>query len=189
VLVSDTALSVLLTATTALAATEDRADKEGKTKIANGVGFKVYKNSLEDAVKAEALKQIGRIRSREYEWDIALENYETSLEILNRFGNLCEIGNIYNATGFNESVINQRPNFWHTELRSRDTESVGAKSHTRKMSGLWFEMLSLLWLLYVDLRKLRRWRVYESRQPDFDPSLSSFSLIRSLFPYFQSAFK
>lgn len=138
VLVSDTALSVLLTATTALAATEDRADKEGKTKIANGVGFKVYKNSLEDAVKAEALKQIGRIRSREYEWDIALENYETSLEILNRFGNLCEIGNIYNATGFNESVINQRPNFWHTDYEvATPSQSVLNLTHGKCLaSGL-----------------------------------------------------
>ena len=54
-----------------------------------------------DDVRAEALKQMGHNRSRRCEWKVALENYEASVNILNKLGDLCEVGNIYNSIGFN----------------------------------------------------------------------------------------
>jgi len=54
-----------------------------------------------DETKAEALKQTGHIKSKMSEWEVALESYEASLEILNRLGNLREVGNIQNCVGYN----------------------------------------------------------------------------------------
>lgn len=64
-----------------------------------------YERALEmcenEAIKAEVLKQSGHIRSKRGEWEIALESYNESLEIMNRLGNLNEIGNLYNSIGYN----------------------------------------------------------------------------------------
>ena len=59
-----------------------------------------------DDIKAEILKQTGHIKSKRSEWKAALDAYEASLDILNRLGNLHEIGSIYNSIGYNYSVGN-----------------------------------------------------------------------------------
>jgi len=64
-----------------------------------------YEKALEqcegDDIRAEILKQMGHIRSKRGEWDASLEAYEASLEILERLGDLREVGNIYNSIGYN----------------------------------------------------------------------------------------
>ncbi|MBD3184736.1 tetratricopeptide repeat protein [Candidatus Poribacteria bacterium] len=62
---------------------------------------RAFKLTSSEETKAEALKQMGHIKSKLCEWKEAYDFYRSSLEIYENSGNLSESGNIYNNLGFN----------------------------------------------------------------------------------------
>jgi tetratricopeptide (TPR) repeat protein len=81
--------------------------KAGKACLLSGEwaqALESYQQALElcksDEIKAEVLKHIGHIRTKQGQWKGASEAYEASLKILNRLGNLHEAGINYNSIGY-----------------------------------------------------------------------------------------